>query len=96
LNILKNVIPEEIKIRLYRFPDQIVDLAQIEAFLSPISIDDFECKPSNYPPENPRDIRCRLPNIHRSENNICWKFAHDRILLPRAAAILATLHTKIE
>jgi hypothetical protein len=51
LNLLKGDLPDDIKTHLFRFPDQIENIAQINKFLKPIQIDDFKCKPSIYPPE---------------------------------------------
>jgi hypothetical protein len=70
LNALKSDIPENIKVHLYKYPDQIEKRAQIEAFLKPIQDDDIKCKPSIYPPESPKELRCRLPKIHTPEENI--------------------------
>jgi hypothetical protein len=61
LNILRSNVTEEIKTHLYKFPDQIVNMTQKEAFLRPITIDGCKCFPSRCPPENLKEIRCRIP-----------------------------------
>jgi hypothetical protein len=38
LNILKSDIPDEVKAHLYRFPEQIVNISQIEAFFAQLKL----------------------------------------------------------
>jgi hypothetical protein len=62
--------------------------------LEPRDIDNTKCIASQYSPENIKDIRCSLTNIHKPENNIKWTKEPLRILTKEAIQIFNDIYVK--
>jgi hypothetical protein len=80
LNVFRSEILDNIKIHLFRYPDQIENISQIMEFLKPITIDDIKCQPSKHKEENKKESRLRIPHIHEPASNIKWERDPYRIM----------------